>query len=144
MMAMLLVRSAPGVSCTSMRLMVVVGVTDWTLASTGAPETTVVCEVPATREFEVENRTRLGAYGDGLLLLRKILSRHGDGVIADGNGVEFKFAVVVGLLGLGIIGIVSFQRDLSIWDGAMLRVVDDAANAAEDCGVGGVGRGECE
>lgn len=63
-------------------------------------------------------------------------------VVAGGDGVHLKFAVVVGdgfALPIGLLGL---QEKMRAGDGAVLDVVDDAANGAEDSGEGGRGASE--
>src|SRR5579872_786100 len=84
----------------------------------------------------MENRTGIGMNCYLLLGLLKSLLRDRNGVVADGHGSEFKFSVAVGVLGLRPIGSLRFQDDVSGLNRAMLWIVDDSANRAEDGGEG--------
>ena len=57
-----------------------------------------------------------------------------DGILAERNGVEMKFAVGVRLRGQMKIGRLGFQSDLSAGNRTMLWVVNDAADGAKNGG----------
>ena len=66
----------------------------------------------------------------------------GDGVVAEGDGGEGEGAVGGGAGGEGEGGVGGVEGDFGVGDGAVLRVVDDAAELGEDGSVGGGGGGD--
>ena len=57
-----------------------------------------------------------------------------DGVVAERDSVELEFAIGVGGGGFAPVRRFCFEHDHGFLDGAMLRVVHDAANGAIDVG----------
>ena len=89
--------------------------------------------------FEMKDGSRAGQYGYGLSLGGKTGLRDGDEVFPERDGVEVKFAVGIGLCGLCVLRSSSLEQHSHTGDGAVLWVVGDAADRAEDGGK----RGQC-
>ena len=68
--------------------------------------------------------------------LREALAGDADGIIAERNGVELEFTVGIGSGASYPVRPFGFERHRSVLNGAMLRVVHDAANRAVDVGEG--------
>ena len=91
------------------------------------------------RDLKLKMRHRLSAgnHNDILRRLDEPRTRHRDRVFADGHGVELELAIAITGRGLGPIGRLCPQGHHGALDGAMLGIVNQAANAAEDGGLGG-------
>ena len=91
-----------------------------------------------TGEFQWEVAKRGGVGGDGKVGLRiaKAVVRDTDCIVTGGDSVELKFAFVVGECLAIPVGGPGLQRDISRVDRAMLGVMNDAADGAEDAGEG--------
>jgi hypothetical protein len=75
-----------------------------------------------------------GKNGYGLLDGGEAGVRNGDGVFGERDGVEMELTVRIGLGGLGEFGGLRFEDYLDVRDRAMLRIVNDASDGAEDGG----------
>ena len=93
-------------------------------------------------ELEVEDGRGSGGEGEGLGLGGEARFEDLDAVVADGDGGEGEGAVGACGDALGVGGVGSVEFDVCAGDGAVLGVVDNALDAAEDLGVGG--QAECE
>ncbi len=92
----------------------------------------------AELQLEVEVWCGVGGQGEGLFCCREAGLRDGDDVVAEGDGGEREGAVGDGECGLGEGGVGRAEFDVGAGDGAVLRVVNDSVDLAED---GGAGRG---
>ena len=84
----------------------------------------------------MESGIAAGAEDEFLLLRGEALEFDGDGVFAEGDSFETKFAGVSAGDGLRPGGVCRVQRDLRPLHRAVLRIVDQTADRPEDCGEG--------
>lgn len=82
--------------------------------------------------FEVKDGRGAGEYSDGLFLRGETGLQDGDEVFAERNGIEVEFAVGVGLCRLCVLRRFGFKQNGHTEDRAVLRVVGDAADGAEN------------
>src|SRR5712691_842554 len=97
-------------------------------------------------QLEMQNRSRAGEHGYVLLLRGERRAGNADGIVSERDSIEMKLAVPIGLGGPGVIRSFGPQDDLSVRDRAVLWIVNDAADGAEDRGErsGGDKKENCE
>src|SRR5205823_148411 len=81
---------------------------------------------------EMQHRLSAGAHRDRLCGLSKTWRNYNHYVLADGDCIEFKLAVVVGASALGPIGRSCAEHHHSTLQRAMLRIMHNPAHGAED------------
>ena len=84
------------------------------------------------RQLEMHDRARVGLNDDILLHFQESLRRDSDRVGPDGDRTEFEFSAVAGVLGLRPVRSLSLQSNVCALNGAVLRIVDDAANGSKN------------
>ena len=83
----------------------------------------------------MQNRSAIGDDRNALKRRFEARLRHVDVIVADRNSVESKFATLIGDGLFREIGADGRQRNRGGGDRAMLRIVDEAANIAENTGL---------
>ena len=87
----------------------------------------------------MEDGSGVGGQRDGLFCCVEAGLRDGDGVVAEGEGWDGEGAVLCGGGGFGEGGVGCAEFDVGVGDGAVLGVVNDAVELAEDGGSRGDG-----
>ena len=83
-------------------------------------------------QLEMQHGVGIRLHDHVVMHFLEAFRRDRDGVISEWHGSEIKSSAVAGVLGLGPVRILGLQRNARTLNGAVLRIVDDAANGTEN------------
>ncbi len=86
-------------------------------------------------QLEMQHRVGVGLHNHILMHFLEAFRGDGDRVISERHGTEIESSAVAGILGLRPVRVLRLQRDVRALNGTVLRIMNYAANGAENRGI---------